>query len=138
MTTAAYRSAFPILYTDDLPLSLAFYRDLLGFAVTFAFPEEGEPGFVALALAGGAEIALADVSDPRAVHAHGKAVRPASGHGFELCVYADDVDAAVAGLRTAGVPVLAEPVDQPWGERMAYVEDPDGNPVMVCAALSPG
>ena len=41
----------------------------------------------------------------------------------------DDVD---AGLRTRGVPVLAEPADQPWGERMAYVADPAGNPVMLC------
>ena len=27
------------------------------------------------------------------------------------------------------MPVLAEPEDMPWGERMAYVSDPDGNPV---------
>ena len=32
--------------------------------------------------------------------------------------------------------VLAEPADQPWGDRMAYVEDPQGNPVMLCAELS--
>ena len=36
-------------------------------------------------------------------------------------------------LRAAGVPVLLEPADQPWGERLAYVEDPEGNPVMICA-----
>jgi lactoylglutathione lyase len=133
----AFRSAFPIVYCDDLPRSLRFYRDLLGFRVTFAFPEQGEPAFVSLALDGGSEIALAGVGDPEAVHAHGKTVRPASGHGFELCVYADDVDRAVAELRAAGVPVLAEPADQPWNERMAYVEDPDGNPVMICAELDP-
>jgi lactoylglutathione lyase len=134
----AYRTAFPIVYCDDLPRSLRFYRELLGFTVTFAFPEQGEPAFVALRLAGGAEIALADVSDPAAGHLHGKTVRPASGHGFELCVYADDVDAAVVELRAAGVPVLAEPADRPWGERMAYVEDPDGNPVMICAEPDTG
>ena len=42
----------------------------------------------------------------------------------------------MAALRAAGVPVLAEPADQPWGDRMAYVEDPQGNPVMLCAELS--
>jgi lactoylglutathione lyase len=132
-----FSTAFPIVYCDELPQTLAFYRDRLGFRVTFAHPEEGEPVFVALQLGEGAELALADVSDPAAVHLHGKAVRPASGHGFELCVYADDVDIAVEALRAAGVPVLAEPADQPWGDRMAYVEDPEGNPVMLCAELTP-
>ena len=131
-----FSTAFPIVYCDDLPRSLRFYRDLLGFRVTFSHPEQGEPGFVALQLGEGAELALADVRDPDAVPLHGKTVRPASGHGFELCVYADDVDDAVAALRAAGVPVLAEPADQPWGDRMAYVEDPQGNPVMLCAELS--
>jgi lactoylglutathione lyase len=53
-------------------------------------------------------------------------------------VYTDGVDAAVADLRDRGYEVLLEPVDQPWGERMAYVADPDGNPVMVCAVLDGG
>ena len=131
-----FSTAFPIVYCDDLPRSLRFYRDLLGFRVTFSHPEQGEPGFVALQLGDGAELALADVRDPEAVPLNGQALRPASGHGFELCVYADDVDDAVTALRAAGVPVLAEPADQPWGDRMAYVEDPQGNPVMLCAELS--
>ena len=131
-----FSTAFPIVYCDDLPRSLRFYRDLLGFRVTFSHPEQGEPGFVALQLGEGAELALADVRDPDAVPLHGKTVRPSSGHGFELCVYADDVDDAVSALRAAGVRVLAEPADQPWGDRMAYVEDPQGNPVMLCAELS--
>ena len=137
MSRVGFTTAFPIVYCDDLPRTLAFYRDRLGFRLTFAYPAEGEPGFAALQLGDGAELALADVADPEAVHLHGKAVRPVSGHGFELCVYADDVDAAVAELRRAGVPVLAEPADQPWGDRMAYVEDPEGNPVMLCAELTP-
>ena len=132
-----FTTAFPIVYCDDLARTLAFYRDRLGFRLTFSYPEEGVPAFAALQLGEGAELALADVADPAAVHLHGKTVRPATGHGFELCVYADDVDAAVQALRAAGVPVLAEPADQPWGDRMAYVEDPEGNPVMLCAELTP-
>jgi lactoylglutathione lyase len=31
--------------------------------------------------------------------------------------------------------VLQEPSDQPWNERMAYVADPDGNAVMICATI---
>lgn len=48
--------------------------------------------------------------------------------------YTDDVDAAVADLRGAGVQVVAEPVDQPWGERVASVADPDGFVIHIGAA----
>jgi lactoylglutathione lyase len=125
---------FPILYADDLPRTLDFYRDLVGFSETFRFPDEGEPEFVALEL-DGSELAIGRAAEPL----HGKRLRPVSGHRFELCVYTDDVDAAVERLRGAGVPVLVEPADQPWQERLAYVEDPDSNPVMITAPIhSPG
>jgi lactoylglutathione lyase len=48
-------------------------------------------------------------------------------------VYTDDVDAAVADLRSAGVRVIAEPADQPWGERVASLADPDGYVVHIGA-----
>ena len=50
---------------------------------------------------------------------------------FSLWAYADDCDAAVERLRAAGVRIVEEPVDQPWGERVARVEDPDGNAVII-------
>ena len=52
---------------------------------------------------------------------------------MSLWVYADDCDAAVDRLRKAGVRVTAEPVDQPWGERVARVLDPDGNEIIIGA-----
>ena len=48
---------------------------------------------------------------------------------FELFVYVDGVDKLVEELRAASVTVLREPADMPWGERVAYVTDPDDNPV---------
>lgn len=60
---------------------------------------------------------------------------PASGAGpterFSLWVYADDCDAAVEHLRANGVTIVEEPIDQPWGERVARVLDPDGNLMLV-------
>jgi lactoylglutathione lyase len=134
-----FREASTIIYTEDLGASLSFYRDLLGFEETYRFPEGDDAEFVALSLGGsaGAGMALAAVTDGQ-TGAHGQTIRPRAGRQFELCVYTDDVDRAIDGLRSRNVPVLAEPVDQPWGERMAYVADPSGNPVMVCAALGNG
>jgi lactoylglutathione lyase len=62
---------------------------------------------------------------------HGQTLRPATGHRIELCVSVDDVDDVVRVLRASGAPVLLEPCDQPWGERVAYVADPEGNLVML-------
>jgi lactoylglutathione lyase len=121
---------FPIIYVEDVAASLAFYRDLLGFAETFRFPETGDPEFVGLS-----NVALARASDGQ-TGSHGQPMHPRSGQQFELCVYVDDVDAAVDELRSHGAPVLVEPVDQPWGERMAYVADPTGHPVMLCAKVT--
>ena len=50
-----------------------------------------------------------------------------------LWLYTDDVDAAVEMLRAAGVSVVAEAADQPWGERVASVADPDGYTVHIGA-----
>jgi len=44
-------------------------------------------------------------------------------------VYVAELDRLVGELHATGVTVLREPADMPWGERVAYVTDPDGNPV---------
>ncbi len=128
MPEAIVRRLYPMLAVDDLQKSLAFYRDLLGGVETYRFPAEGEPGYVALRL-GESALGLGLYTEGSALH--GLPQKPASGHRMELCVYVDDVDAAVERLRAAGAPVHLEPSDQPWGERIAYVEDPDGNLLML-------
>ncbi|AUX45183.1 glyoxalase/bleomycin resistance protein/dioxygenase [Sorangium cellulosum] len=122
------RRLFPMLSTESLGRALDFYEGLLGGVQTFRFPEQGPPSFVALRL-GESELGLGAIGSGPALH--GQPLRPAQGHRIELCVYVDDVDATVERLRAAAVPVVLEPVDQPWGERVAYVSDPDGNLVML-------
>lgn len=131
--SVTYRSAFPMLICDDLPQSLAFYRDALGFAETFAFPEDEAPVYVALQLPDGSHIGLGAVA-PDGKGYHGQTQRPVTGHSFELCIYTDDVDRAAADLRRRGYTILRGPSDTEWGERISFVADPDGNPVMLTAS----
>jgi lactoylglutathione lyase len=114
-----FQEVFPILSTGDLPRALGFYRDLLGFQVSYQFPPEGEPGYVGLEI-GSAHLGIG--LDAQA---------PAGRGRVALWVYAHDCDAAVARLRAAGVEIVEEPADQPWGERIARVRDPDGNEVII-------
>jgi lactoylglutathione lyase len=116
-----FNELFPILVTPDLPRALGFYRDLLDGKVEYRFPPEGDPDYVALEVAGGH---LGIGRDPEAGTGH-------DGQRFSLWVYADSCDEAVERLRAAGVTVTEEPADQPWGERVARVLDPDGNLVIV-------
>jgi lactoylglutathione lyase len=116
-----FDDAFPIISTPDMQRALGFYRDLLDGEVVYRFPPEGEPGYVALNI-GSAHLGLGYAPD---------AAPGAGGQRFALWVYADSCDDAVERLRAAGVTVTEEPADQPWGERVARVLDPDGNEVIV-------
>lgn len=127
MKPATITQLFPILATRDLARALAFYRDRLGATVTYQFPgPDGTPAYVGLEIGGshlgiGLDSAVADAPRPRAI---------------ALWVYTDDCDAAIESLRAAGVEILEEPTDQPWGERVARVLDPDGNEVIVGAQVA--
>ena len=113
---------FPILSTPDMSRSLAFWRDLLGGAVTYEFAApDGSPAYVGLQL-GPAHVGIG-------LDASGTS-REGAGR-VSLWIYVDECDALVDRLRAAGVRVTEEPADQPWGERVARVLDPDGNEVII-------
>ncbi len=118
---------FPVVYVADAERSAAFYEQL-GFARHFQLPPEGEPGDIGLRR-GEAELSVVLSSWPRDT----LGVQLGEAPRFELYAYVDDVDASVAALRDAGVTVLREPEDMPWGERIGYLADPDGNPVALAA-----
>jgi lactoylglutathione lyase len=114
-------SAFPILSTADLAAARRFYRDVLGGVVAYQFPPAGEPEYVGVDL-GSSHVGLA--------LAAGAGDGPPADR-WALWVYVDDCDTYVGRLRDAGVPIVGEPADQPWGERIARVHDPDGNVVII-------
>jgi lactoylglutathione lyase len=116
-----FNDVFPILLTPDMPRALGFYRDLLEGEIDFQFPPEGDPGYVGMNIGGGH---LGIGLSPDAEAGPGR-------QRFSLWVYADSCDEAVERLRGGGATVTEEPADQPWGERVARVLDPDGNEVIV-------
>ncbi len=113
-------SAFPIITTPDLERALGFYCDLLGGVVSFAFPSEGAPAYVGVDL-GASHLGIG----------HDPAVDGGGEQRSALWLYTSDCDAVVEAVRAAGGTVVEEPADQPWGERIARVADPDGNRIIV-------
>jgi lactoylglutathione lyase len=126
MEVSMFDELFPILSTPDLERSLGFYRDLLDGSVTYQFPADGEPDYVAMQI-GRSHLGIGR-QDQSGVLANDR---------ITLWVYTHDCDTALGRLRGGGVQVLQEPIDQPWGERMATVVDPDGNRVII-ASRAPG
>jgi lactoylglutathione lyase len=117
-----FEEMFPILSTPNLARALSFYRDLLGATVTYQFPPDGDPEYVGLAL-GRSHLGIGQQTEPG----------DAANDRISLWVYAQDCELALERLRASGVRIVHEPIDQPWGERMATVVDPDGNRVIVAA-----
>ncbi len=124
--------AFPVLYAKEVEGVAAFYARL-GFAVQFRMPgQDGATGFIGLRR-DAAELAVATEDSPRML----AGVEPGPGPRHELFVYVEDVDATVAALRDGGASVLRAPADMPWGERVGFVADPEGNVVSLAASGAP-
>ena len=117
---------FAIIHCRDLDRSLRFYRDEFGFVLKFRWPEEGPLEFAYL-LRDGSGLGLGRPNG----EAYGLPVRTGLPATFVLCSYVEDLDGLYAKLLAEGVRGLAAPKDQPWGERIAYVQDPDGYPILV-------
>jgi lactoylglutathione lyase len=120
--------AFPVVYALDVERAAQFW-ELLGFRRHFQLPAEGEPGYVGLRSdAFEAEVAVTSVE--WAIERYGLSM--GDGARFEMYVYVADLDGMVRRLADADVPILRDPEDMPWGERIATVADPEGNPVALC------
>jgi lactoylglutathione lyase len=115
--------AFPLIFAERVSATAEFY-ERLGFTRLRQNPPEGEPTYIALRH-GTAELAVVSAAWPET--RYGIPV----GHGprFEMFVLVDDLETTLKDLAGASVPLLRAPVKMPWGERIAYVADPDGNPV---------
>lgn len=114
--------AFPVLYAKDVERVADFYVGLGFEEYARMRGENGAPGFIGLRR-DSAELAVTTEASPRTL----AGVEPGPGPRHELFVYVDDVDAAITQLRDAEEMVLREPADMPWGERLAFLRDPEGN-----------
>jgi lactoylglutathione lyase len=125
--------AFPVIYSRDVERASAFYAGRLGFEEQMRLPPDGPAAYVGLRR-GDSELAIVDSGWSRDQFG----LTMGEGPRFELFVYVDGPDEAVAAMRDEGVKVLKDPQDMPWGERVAWVADPDGNPVALAAPSPPG
>ena len=112
---------YVVVIVEDLDRALAFYTGVLGLELGH------RSGKFAQLATGATRIALFERSAMATVL--GTALEPPDRRApaFELGFKVPDVDAAYAELVALGAEASVSPTDRPWGQRTAYVRDPDGH-----------
>jgi lactoylglutathione lyase len=110
-----------ILIVEDLDRALGFYVDVLGLRLGHRSGDYAQLDTGATRLALYTRNAMAKTL--------GMSLdRPASNApGFEVGFKVTDVDAAFNKLIALGAQPVMPPTDRFWGQRTAYVRDPDGH-----------
>ena len=113
-----------LLQVFDLPKSLAFYRDVLGFDVVSEVPEDGQCDWVLLKRC---------ESELMLNTAYEADERPAAPEPSRILTHGDtalffgcaDVDEAYRDLQLRGVEAKV-PIVTRYGMKQLYMKDPDG------------
>jgi glyoxylase I family protein len=118
------RGLAPLLQVFDMPTSIHFYRDILGFEV-WASSEPGDDCNWAGLRLQGAELMLNTAYEKdRRPHVPDP-VRQAAHDDTALYFGCEDVDEAYRHLKAHGLEVK-EPKIAPYGMKQLYLRDPDG------------
>lgn len=127
------RLGYTILYVKSVAGSVAFYESAFGLKrgmVTEA-GEYGEMDTGATTLAFAAEAFVPTLAGvPFEAAAPDRAAPP-----VEIALVTDDVEAAYKRAVAAGAVALKAPVTKSWGQRVAYLRDPDGFLVELCSPI---
>jgi catechol 2,3-dioxygenase-like lactoylglutathione lyase family enzyme len=122
------RFGYTIIYVRDVPASVGFYERAFGLERRLLHESgqygELETGSTALAFADHG-LAPASVRD----------VASADPTGFEICLVDEDVEQAFQRAVEAGADAVSEPEEKPWGQRTAYVRDPDGTLIEIASPM---
>ncbi len=110
-----------VLIVADLDRSLAFYTGTLGLTLNH------RSGPYAQLATGRTRLSL--YQREAMAETLGLALRAPDpdAPGFEIGFKVADVDAAWSELVEAGAPSAVAPTTRPWGQRTAYLRDPDGH-----------
>jgi lactoylglutathione lyase len=129
------RIGYQIDWVADVDASASFYETAFGFArindMTTPLTRwvELDGGGVTLAFAAFTE---ADVLFPAGYRRHDPGEAPVAS---QITIVADDVDAAFKAAIAAGAKALNAPKEEPWGQTVARIRDPNGRLVSLATPM---
>ena len=107
---AKFGRVAPSIPVADMQRALQFYRDVLGFSMTFT---NGNPISFAIIKQGDAQLHLG--------------VAPGKAGSFHAHIMVDHLEAVYQRLVQASATIRQAPKIQSWGLRDIVIADPDGN-----------
>ena len=120
---------YTVLVVEDLDRSVAFYTEVLGIHLSH------RSGGYAQLITGPTRLAL--YTREALAATLGEELEPPARNapGFQIGFLVADVDEAFADVVARGAEPVKQPVDRFWGQRTAYVRDPDGHLVEFAQAV---
>ena len=117
----------PSLTVNDVEKSLAFYRDVLGFAVKDRWEDGGK--LLGVEMVAGKQVFMLGQDDFK------KGRDRVKGQGVRFyCSIDQDVDRVAERIKAKGGRLDHEPKDE-WGMRAFSMDDPDGYKLTIAARL---
>ncbi|MFJ7629210.1 VOC family protein [Streptomyces sp. NPDC097595] len=117
----------PVILTAHQDVLAGFYTELFGAEEIFRVPAEGPVFYLGLRI-GDTDLGLVAK----------KEAAEAGAPRMLLSIDVDDVDATLGRVEALGGSVSGGPNDMPWGQRVAHILDPDGNPVNLTQPIRTG
>jgi uncharacterized glyoxalase superfamily protein PhnB len=122
------RQIIPLFFTTDIPGTLAYYKDKLGFECVGIWPDANDTDYAIVA------------RDRHAIHF--RCAEPAKANPdkyedelLDAYIQVDDADALYAEYAAKGIEFTRELGNVPWGGREFVVKDCDGRLMAFGASL---
>ena len=114
-----------VLSVKDIEKCVTFYRDKMGFTLK---DKQDDFAYLVFDKKGGAGLGLVSVESAAKMISQDR-IRPKEDtiHRDYFAVFVDDVDKEYQELSGKGVHFVNPSTTHPWGQRIAYFEDPEGN-----------
>ncbi|MDG4653875.1 VOC family protein [Chryseobacterium arthrosphaerae] len=122
-----------ILYVEDVEQSMSFYKNTFNTEIKFITPEKDYGELIT----GETTISFASVNLASSNIKEGFLTSKdnAKPFGIELGFVTDDVETLVAEAVKNGAILYEDIAVKPWGQKTAYIKDPDNYLVEICTEI---
>ncbi len=118
----------PVIFVKDIAVSRRFYEEMLDQKVLMDFGP-------CVSFQGGFALWHINHAYQMIFNAAVDDTSPLGRKNFEFCFETDDLDTALARLTKAQVQFVCPPHEQPWGQRVFHMYDPDGHIIEMGEAM---